>query len=106
MSSGRILLSERVLPKERVLVRACRGWRRTMPFQHDVIERMLLSKSLLGPIRFLPTARPDRLTLARHILTAHDAAELALAGIAQHLGRWPRTQQVHLMDYFPAIEEV
>ncbi len=77
-----------------------------MPFQRDVIERMLLSKSLLGPIRFPPTARPDSLILARHILAAHDAAELALAGIAQHLGKPPDAQQVHLMDYFPAIKKM
>jgi hypothetical protein len=70
------------------------------------VERLLLSKELLGPIRFSPVARPDRITLARHILTAHDAAELALAGIAHHLNQLPSSQQIHLMDYFPAIAKI
>src|SRR4051812_45969452 len=76
-----------------------------MTLTQDVVERILLSKDLLGKIRFLPIARPDRLTLARHILTAHDAAELALAGIARYLERLPQSSKTYLMDYFSKIRE-
>jgi hypothetical protein len=71
-----------------------------------VLERLLLSKGLLGPLRYASVSEPDRQTLATHILTSHDAAELALAGIAQHLGKFPSQQQVYLMDLFPAVGQV
>jgi len=76
-----------------------------MPFAQDVTERLLLAKGLLGRIRFSAVARPDRQTLASHILTAHDAAELALAAVARHVGRLPASPQTYLMDYFPAIRQ-
>jgi hypothetical protein len=76
-----------------------------MAITQEVIDRLLLSKAFLGRIRFLSVARPDRLTLAIHILTAHDAAELALAGIAHHLGKLPASGQAYLMNYFPEIKK-
>ena len=76
-----------------------------MPLQQDVIDRLLIAKDLLNKIRFVPTARPDRITLARHILTAHDTADLAIAGIARHLNKLPQGQHFYLMDYFPKIRE-
>jgi hypothetical protein len=72
-----------------------------VPLAQDVIERLLLAKDLLGRIRFSGVPRPDRQTLASHILTAHDAAELALAAVVRHLGRLPKSAQTYLMDYFP-----
>jgi hypothetical protein len=45
----------------------------------EVLDRLLVAKGLLSQIRDLPTTRPDRITLARQILTAHDAAELEKA---------------------------
>ena len=69
----------------------------------SVIERLLISKNLLDKIRFLPLANPDRSTLARHILTSHDAAELAIAAVASHLDVTPRQQ--YLMNYFQPISE-
>jgi hypothetical protein len=74
-----------------------------MPLAQDVMERLLLAKDLLGRIRFSAVARPDRPTLASQILTAHDAAELALAAVARHVGQLPASSQTYLMDYFPAI---
>ena len=71
----------------------------------EVLERLLVAKGLLSQIRDLPTTRPDRITLARQILTAHDAAELALAAIACHLGLLPTSRQTYLMEYFPAIQK-
>ncbi len=75
-----------------------------MPLGPDVVDRLLVAKGLLARIRFLPIARPDRISLARHILTAHDAAELSLAAISRHLGRLPQSPQTYLMEYFPAIQ--
>jgi hypothetical protein len=69
-----------------------------------VIDRLLVAKYLLEEIRFLPIANPDRYTTARFILTAHDAAELAIAGIAQHLEIAPKSPKSYLMDYFPLIK--
>jgi hypothetical protein len=74
-----------------------------MALAQHVIERLLLAKDLLGRIRFSGVPRSDRQTLASHILTAHDAAELALAAVVRHLGRLPKSAQTYLMDYFPAI---
>jgi len=70
----------------------------------DVINRLLVAKYLLEEIRSLPIANPDRYTTARFVLTAHDAAELAIAGIAHHLGIAPKSPQTYLMDYFPLIK--
>jgi cellobiose-specific phosphotransferase system component IIA len=76
-----------------------------MPLTQDVIDGLLVAKGLLSKIRFLPVARPDRISLAQSILTAHDAAELALAAVARHLNRLPEPPQTYLMQYFPAIQE-
>lgn len=71
----------------------------------EVIDRLLIAKNLLEGIRFLPVANPDRYAIAKHVLTAHDAAELAIAGIAHHLRCLPKSQKVFLMDYFAPIKE-
>jgi hypothetical protein len=67
----------------------------------NVIDRLLIAKDLLKEIRFTPIATPDRHTIARSILTSHDAAELAIAGIANHLEVTPKEK--YLMKYFPEI---
>jgi len=74
-----------------------------MTLAADVVDRLLLGKFLLGHIRSTPVARPDRLTIARHLLAAHDAAELVIAGIAQHLECLPPSPKTYLMDYFEKI---
>jgi len=76
-----------------------------MPFAQDVVDRLLVAKGLLAKIRFLPVARPDRISLAQSILTAHDAAELALAAIARHLNCLPASQKTYLMDLLSAIQK-
>ncbi|MCL4524510.1 MAG: hypothetical protein M1453_12170 [Acidobacteria bacterium] len=77
-----------------------------MNLRNQVVERLLVSKSLLARVRFQPLAEPDRLSLASQILTAHDAAELALAAIADHLGKLPTKDKHYLMDYFDPIKSV
>ncbi len=76
-----------------------------MSVTQEIIHRLLVAKGLLGKIRFLPIARPDRITLAQHILTAHDASELAAAAIAGHLGKSGKNEKLYLMDYLCLIKE-
>jgi hypothetical protein len=71
-----------------------------------VLERLLLSRALLDGIRFPSVADPDRLFVAKQIITAHDAAELALAAIAQHLNALPAKDKCYLMDYFEPMREL
>jgi len=79
---------------------------KTKPFSQDVIDRLLVAKDLLEKISSSPIVNPDRYTIARHVLTAHDAAELALAAIAHHLGKLPQSSKSFLMNYFSPIREV
>ncbi len=76
-----------------------------MALKQEVIDRLLLAKLLLGQIQYTPVAGPDRFTIARYILIAHDAAELAIAGIAHHLDCLPPPSEAYLMKYFPRIKE-
>jgi hypothetical protein len=76
-----------------------------MHLSQEVVDRLLLAKGLLAKIRFDPTAHPDRISLAQFILAAHNAAELAIAAVATHLGKLPNKKQCYLMDYFPEIKK-
>jgi hypothetical protein len=49
----------------------------------ETVDRLLLSRSLIAPLRFKPAN--DRFAVAAHVLTAHDAAELAIAAICTEL---------------------
>jgi len=75
--------------------------------KQTVVDRLLLGKSLLDRFRFEPVAVHDRHTLARNIITAHDAAELAIAAVADELGCLPANRgKTYLMDYFDPIEKM
>jgi hypothetical protein len=77
-----------------------------MPLKPEVLERLLLSKSFLDRIRFQPVAVHDRHTLAANIIASHDAAELAIAAVADELGCSPTNAgKTYLMDYFDPIEK-
>src|SRR5882724_10076388 len=76
-----------------------------MPLTQEVLDRLLLAKFLLGQLRAAPVASPDRLSLARQILTAHDAADPAIAGVATFLDCLPTSPKTFLMDYFPSIRD-
>ncbi len=69
-----------------------------------VAQRLLLGKSLLSRIRVHPVSQPDQHSLANHIITAHDAAELILAAIADHKRKLPPREQHYLMDYFEPLK--
>jgi hypothetical protein len=70
----------------------------------EVVRRLLLSKSLLAGTRFHPVADPDGAFVARQILTAHDAAELALGAIADQCNKLPPKDKCYLMNYFDSLK--
>jgi hypothetical protein len=74
-----------------------------MDVRKEVADQLLLSKSLLEKIRFQAVPDPDHFFLATHILTAHDAAELALAAITSECGVLPQRDKHFLMDYLSAL---
>jgi hypothetical protein len=76
-----------------------------MPLKPEVLDRLLLSKSFLEKIRFQPVAVHDRHTLAANIIAAHDAAELAIAGVCDELGCLPQKGSSYLMDYFESYKK-
>lgn len=47
--------------------------------KHETVDRLLLSRSLIAPLRFKPAN--DRFAVASHVLAAHDAAELAIGAV-------------------------
>jgi hypothetical protein len=76
-----------------------------MNLTQSVIDRILVTQFLMEEIRFSPTTSPDRATLAKHVLTSHDASELCLAAIADFLEKPPSANSAFLMNYFPKIKE-
>lgn len=76
-----------------------------MSLKPEVLDRLLLSKSFLEKIRFQPVAVQDRHTLAANIIAAHDAAELAIAGVCDQLGCLPQKGASYLMDYFESYKK-
>ncbi len=71
----------------------------------EVLDRLLTAKNFLEGLIAIPIARPDGYRIAGYILTAHDAAELAIAGIAHRLDCLPRSNKSYLMDYFGPIRQ-
>ena len=70
-----------------------------------VLRRLLMVKQLLVGIPQL-TSTSDGLLVARAILTAHDAADLALATIVGHRLPGPRKAKSFLMDYAAELNEL
>jgi hypothetical protein len=60
-----------------------------MNLRKEVLHRLLLAKSILEPARAAAWAQPNAHLVARQLLNAHDAADLAFAGIADHLNKLP-----------------
>ena len=77
-----------------------------MEIRKEIADQLLLSKSLLERLRFQAVPNPDRFSLATHILTAHDAAELALAAIAKQCEVAPPSDKVYMMDYLAALKKL
>lgn len=76
-----------------------------MLLKPEVLDRLLLSKSFLERMRFQPAAVHDRHSLASNIISAHDAAELAIAAICDQLGCLPQKGNSYLMEYFAPLKE-
>ena len=55
------------------------------PPSDEVIFRLLLAKSLLDRTRMLPVSDGDDFFVAQQVLTAHDAADLAIAAVTERL---------------------
>jgi len=71
----------------------------------ETVDRLLLSRSLIGPLRFKPAN--DRFAVAAHVLAAHDAAELAIAAICTELSVPGITDMraLGLPDYMVKLKE-
>jgi hypothetical protein len=75
-----------------------------MTIGKEVADQLLLSMSLLEKIRLQAAPNPDRFSLATHILTAHDAAELALASIASARSIQLSKRYPTMMNYLEALK--
>lgn len=75
-----------------------------MKIQKEVADQLLLSRSLLERLRFQAAPDSDRLSLATHVLTVHDAAELALAAIVSACSIPLSTTRPAMMDYLAALK--
>lgn len=53
----------------------------------EVVHRLLLAKAILEPTRTTVWGQPNAYLVARQVLNAHDAADLAFAGIADHINK-------------------
>ena len=74
------------------------------PLAPEVTELLLISKSILDRLRTQISAMPHRDSIAINILLAHDAAELALAAIANQCEKLPVGNQHYLMHYFASLK--
>jgi hypothetical protein len=55
-----------------------------MTLRKEVLHRLLLAKSILATGRNAPLGVPNPHLVARQVLSAHDAADLVFAAIADH----------------------
>ncbi len=71
----------------------------------ETIDRLLLSRSLIAPLRFKPAS--DRFAVAAHVLAAHDAAELAIAAVCSECAvpNISDTRALGLPDYLGALKQ-
>ena len=70
----------------------------------DILQRLLVAKHLLAANSEQLTPNSDAAAVARMVLAAPDAAELAIAAIASHLNVAGLTDRMLLTDYAPKIE--
>src|SRR5260370_17157054 len=71
----------------------------------ETIDRLLLSRSLIAPLRFKPAN--DRFAVAAHVLAAHDAAELAIAAVCteKSVPNIHDNRAMPLPDYLGALKQ-
>lgn len=76
-----------------------------MVIREEVLRRVLVGKHLLATAMGQLTPQSDATAVAKSILTSHDAAELAIAAIAGHLGTPGLTDRLALVEYADRIEK-
>lgn len=54
------------------------------PLRPEIVQRLLLAKSILAPHRLAPWGEPDAHIIAVQVLASHDAADLVFAALADH----------------------
>ena len=64
-----------------------------MTVRKEVIHRLLLAKSILSPARTSTRGQSDAHQVAKYVLSAHDAADLVFAAIADHQNKLPPTSK-------------
>jgi len=69
----------------------------------NTLRRLLASKGLLRESNLILTPNSEPVEVAKAVLTAHDASELALAAIADYLGVMPVDKHVYLMQIASAV---
>jgi len=77
-----------------------------MKLRREVIDRLLMSKWLLSKGRVQEMSGSDRHSVAEGILVSQDAAELALAAIAEQVKKLPPKPKYYLMDYFDSLKQL
>jgi hypothetical protein len=70
----------------------------------DILQRLLVAKHLLAANSDQLTPNSDAAAVARMVLAAHDAAELAIAAIASHLNVPGLGARTYLTEYPSKIE--
>ena len=78
-----------------------------MTIRQEVIQRLLLAKLILAPSLSAPCAEPDAHTVATHVLTSHDAADLVFAAIADQQGKLAKKgakQSPSMMESLDLVE--
>lgn len=71
----------------------------------EIIQQLLFAKWLLSQEQIMPEAKANPFSIAKKILTAHNAAEIGIAAIADQIEALPDKEQRFLMDYFSPIKK-
>lgn len=76
-----------------------------MALRKEVLQRLLLAKSILSPARTAPRGQPNEHVVAREVLNGHDAADLVFAAIADQQGKLPsKAQSPSMMQCLDSIQ--
>jgi hypothetical protein len=70
----------------------------------DVLRRLLLAKSILSSGRATSAAQPNDHLVAKHVLSAHDAADLAFAAILDQQGKLTPTGNSFMMQNLELLD--
>lgn len=79
--------------------------REPLPLGEDTLRRLLVSRQMLAAAVGPFTSHSDAVAVSRAILSAHDAAELALAAICSALDALPKdNRDRYLLEYADALQ--